>query len=966
MTGETSPKAEKATVVPALSAASVVQSPAGGNPSIDSKADFERIFADVLAEILKVERVDAEQHFFDDLGADSMVMARFCARIRKRSDVPAVSMKDVYAGPTIARLVSVVVPAPTAPEAQQTSDKFISNIERVYAEVLAGILAVENVDTDKHFFDDLGADSMVMARFCARIRKRDDVPKVAMKDVYAAPTVARLAAEVATANWSAETSPSNPPIESLATKEPLTVAEPPIPATNVEVAVCGALQVATSLAYLYVFSLVFTVGYRWVDDAAGYAETFMRSTIVASGGLVLFSLLPILAKWVLVGRWTVRPIRIWSLDYVRFWIVKSLIRSNPLVLLTGTPVYVAYLRALGARIGRNVLIHSTHVPVCTDLLTIGDDAIVRKDAYFNCYRAHAGSIQTGPVSLGKNSFVGEMTVLDIDTSLGDEAQIGHSSALYAGQSIPANERRQGSPAQQQTAFNYRDVPQEGCGMARKVAYSAAVLLPMLLIPSVMLSAMVTLVHLMADRPHFEAAGIRPFLHWELFVDAVLISAILFFGSLAVGLAFVGTIPRILNRALVPGKVYRLYGLQHGAHQLIGRLTNNRFFTYLFGDSSYIVHYLQWIGYNFPKVVQTGSNFGMDLKHDNPFLVTVGSGTVIADGLSVINSDYSSSSFRVSEVTIGKDNFLGNFVAYPAQAKAGDNCLLATKVMVPAEGEVRQGCGLLGSPSFEIPRSVARDRDLELDDDDERARRLAAKDKHNRMTMGLFLAVHWFEAVLMTALAFSIAELYGSLDAPLAALVATVTLLFATVLRVAYYILAERVSTGFQPLRPQQCSIYDPYFWFHERYWKMMTTSAQLSFLDGTPFKGLAWRLNGVNIGNRVFDDGCGMTERTMVTIGDDCTLNMGSIIQPHSQEDGGFKSDRIELGVGCTLGVGAWAHYGVKLGRGAVLAPNAFLMKGEEVPAGDYWGENPAREIASGSVVGSPGSQATQLANAAQ
>ena len=70
----------------------------------------------------------------------------------------------------------------------------------------------------------------------------------------------------------------------------------------------------------------------------------------------------------------------------------------------------------------------------------------------------------------------------------------------------------------------------------------------------------------------------------------------------------------------------------------------------------------------------------------------------------------------------------------------------------------------------------------------------------------------------------------------------------------------------------------------------------------------------------------------MITIGDDCTLNVGSIIQPHSQEDGGFKSDTIELGTGCTLGVGSWVHYGTKLGDGSELGVNAFLMKGGGSP----------------------------------
>ena len=39
---------------------------------------------------------------------------------------------------------------------------------------------------------------------------------------------------------------------------------------------------------------------------------------------------------------------------------------------------------------------------------------------------------------------------------------------------------------------------------------------------------------------------------------------------------------------------------------------------------------------------------------------------------------------------------------------GENCLLATKVMVPIDGPARSDVGLLGSPPFEIPRSVQRD------------------------------------------------------------------------------------------------------------------------------------------------------------------------------------------------------------------------------------------------------------------
>jgi non-ribosomal peptide synthetase-like protein len=106
-----------------------------------------------------------------------------------------------------------------------------------------------------------------------------------------------------------------------------------------------------------------------------------------------------------------------------------------------------------------------------------------------------------------------------------------------------------------------------------------------------------------------------------------------------------------------------------------------------------------------------------------------------------------------------------------------------------------------------------------------------------------------------------------------------------------------------------------------------------------------WRLLGVRIGRRVFDDGCGIPEKTLVTIGDDCTINAGSVIQCHSLEDGAFKSDYTRIGAGCTLGVGAFVHYGVTMGDGSVLDADAFLMKGEEPPPGTLWRGNPAGEV---------------------
>lgn len=73
-------------------------------------------------------------------------------------------------------------------------------------------------------------------------------------------------------------------------------------------------------------------------------------------------------------------------------------------------------------------------------------------------------------------------------------------------------------------------------------------------------------------------------------------------------------------------------------------------------------------------------------------------------------------------------------------------------------------------------------------------------------------------------------------------------------------MVERALLRFRPLRPQYCSIYDPYFWWHERYWKLM--APLLGMFNGTPFKSPVWRLTGVRVGRRVFDDGCSIAERS--------------------------------------------------------------------------------------------------------
>ncbi|WP_089106252.1 Pls/PosA family non-ribosomal peptide synthetase [Streptomyces hyaluromycini] len=803
--------------------------------------------------------------------------------------------------------------------------------ERRLAQALADLLDAESVPVDGHFFADLGANSLVMAQFCARIRKTADLPSPSMRDVYRHPTIQSLAAALG------ETAP--------APADPVPTPQPPAPAPEPRVhrrnhLFCGTLQLLVFLGYSLVSGFVTAAGYEWIASGKGLVDVYLRSLLFGSAAFVALCAFPVVAKWVLVGRWRPREFPVWSLTYLRFWLVKVLLHANPMVFLTGTPLYVLYLRALGARIGKGVTILSHSVPVCTDLLTIGSGTVVRKDSFFLGYRAYAGHIQTGRITLGADAFVGEKTVLDIDTSLGHGAQLGHSSALHRGQAVPDGEHWHGSPAEP-TGTDYLRIAPANCGTLRRAWFGLGTLLQLifLYVPLAvggvyMLFTQVPAIGKRLD-PTTAALG------WaQLLPDALLLSLVLFFGFLVLGLAALCTLPRLVGLVVRPDKVYPLYGFHYALQRTTARMTNVKFFAWLFGDSSYIVGYLRGIGYDLSKVEQTGSNFGTEVQHETPLLVSVGSGTMVADGLSVLNADFSSTSFRLSRATIGAHNFLGNNIAYPAGARTGENCLLATKVMVPLDGEIREGVGLLGSPCFEIPRSVDRDASFDhLRTGETFRHRLAAKNRYNFRSMVLMLFVRWLHTFALTLFGLASVDLYGVLGRVVIAGYLAVTLAFST----AYFILVERCLASFRALRPRLCSIYDPYFWWHERLWKV--PDHFLNIFNGTPFKSLVWRLLGVRIGRRVFDDGCYLTERTLGTIGDDCTLNAGSKIQCHSQEDGTFKSDVTTLGAGCTLGIAAHVHYGVTMGDGSVLAPDSFLMKGEEVPPNAQWGGNPAVDM---------------------
>ena len=790
--------------------------------------------------------------------------------------------------------------------------------------ILGGVLDIDEVSVEDDLFDDLGASSLLLARFCAAVRRELGDLRISMRDAYLNPTVRALAALPRTRD-------REPACDRQAAAAHV--------ASNREFIVCGVLQAAIYVTAATLIATLLVRSLMWIAQAPTPLVALQHSAVVAAALFAASAILPLILKWIVIGRFTPRAIPVWSFGYLRFWLVRAAIRSSVWVLFAETPIYNLYLRLLGARIGKGAVIGCS-VPAAIDLFEVGDRAVIRSSAVVNCYRVRAGRVELGPTVIGEQAYVGSAAVLDINTRAGNGAQIGHASSLQSGQAIPDGRRYHGSPAEA-TTTDFRQLPNLPRSPLRGALYSAALLGLALAAGSLVLFLLEYLLSQFLLPLHDPSATT---IDQQLYRRAAILSALAMLALTALGLALLYALPRLLALGLVEGRTYRLFGVRHLLWRIISLISNSTYFNGLLGDSSYIVPYLKLVGYRLNPVVQTGSNFGLAQRHDIPSMCRIGAGTLVSDGLVMVNSDLSSSCFRLSKVSIGAWNFVGNNVFVPHDSVVGDNCLLATKVMVPTWGPVREDVGLLGSPPFQIPRSRQRDQCAARYRDPAVFReRLGLKNRSNAAAIGLLMLIRTAAYFVMLAIAAKTIILYDHYGWGVMA----AAIILMTPAATGYAILLERASIGFNRLQPQSCSIYDAYFWSHERFWKFSFTNADplMRLLNGTPFKGLVLRLLGVRVGRRLFDDGCWISEKSMTEIGDDCTLGELSTLQGHSLEDAAFKSGRIRIGHRCSLGCNAFIHYDVTMGDDIEIAADSFVMKGTSSASGARWSGNPAKQV---------------------
>jgi non-ribosomal peptide synthetase-like protein len=182
----------------------------------------------------------------------------------------------------------------------------------------------------------------------------------------------------------------------------------------------------------------------------------LAAIVGAFASLILFYpimlAIPILTKWLVIGRYRSGSYPLWGSYYFRWWLVTSIEAAVPVAYLEGTPLLNVYLRLMGARVGPNAFLGSSNC-VIYDLLTIGEDSHINAEAGLLGYTVEDGLLKIGPITLGERCFVGTRARLGLDTVMEDDSALEDLSLLSRGLSIPRGETWLGSPAQNVTARN---------------------------------------------------------------------------------------------------------------------------------------------------------------------------------------------------------------------------------------------------------------------------------------------------------------------------------------------------------------------------------------------------------------------------------------------------------------------------------------------------------------------------------
>jgi non-ribosomal peptide synthetase-like protein len=781
-----------------------------------------------------------------------------------------------------------------------------------------------SLSLDDDFFVDLGGDSLHAALLVTRLREDAATASITVRDVYEARTVADLASRARADDPGGEES----------APEAGRPAGRPVLATAIQATwLLGSLMLAASAGYVFAFGVL-----PFLTRSLGLIPFLLAGPFLLFAALAAYTpvavLLAVLVKRLLIGRY--RPLRapVWGGFYVRNWMVQRAVHLVPWRLLEGTVFQHAALRALGARIGRRVHLHRgvNLLQGGWDLLEIGDDVTVGRDASIRLVDLDDGHLTVGPVSLGEGSTLDVRAGLAGETCLEPGAYLTAWSSLPSGGRIPRGERWDGIPARPAGQAPPRPSLPDGEQILRPLWHGIALILARFGLGLVLALPWEVGALSFAIALRVDAGGVlgwlsRPSWDRSVVVPGMVIAIL----SGPLSLALQAVVLRLLGR--VPASVISRWSLSYvrvwlkmSLVQTAGELLSGTLFWPI---------WLRWSGMKVGRRCEISTIIDVVPEH-----VEIGAESFLADGIYLGGPRVHRGTVTLAPTRVGANSFLGNHVVISGGQRVPDGVLLGV-CTVADDTLISAATSWFGHPPFELPRReiVASDRRL----------------THEPSLVRFLNRVFWewlrFTLPVLPLLALlawlkTLAAAEAAISRPvfLAAVVPLVTLAtaasFCLLVLALKWALLGRVRPGLHPLWSCWCSRWD----FLYVAWGFYA-SGVLSALEGTLLLPWYLRAMGVRVGRGVALGGgfAQVVDPDMLVIEDGATVN--GLFQAHSFEDRVLKIDRVTIRRGATVGDASVLLYGADVGARARVAPHSVVMKHERLPAGRSYAGCPTQRV---------------------
>lgn len=177
-----------------------------------------------------------------------------------------------------------------------------------------------------------------------------------------------------------------------------------------------------------------------------WAPLLSGLVLLGAGGAA--ALVSIVAKWLLVGRHRSGEHPLWSGFVWRNELADTFVEVVAVPWLAGavpgTPVMTAWLRGLGARIGKGVWVESYWLPE-SDLVTLEDGATVNRGCVLQTHLFHDRILRTDTVVLREGATLGPGGIVLPGSTIGARTTLGPASLVMAAESVPDDTRWLGNP-----------------------------------------------------------------------------------------------------------------------------------------------------------------------------------------------------------------------------------------------------------------------------------------------------------------------------------------------------------------------------------------------------------------------------------------------------------------------------------------------------------------------------------------